>query len=144
MKICLAYREAEELVARKLGAEVTLEFVGADTVKVSKRIEKRVGPRFLSIPVSVKVPLKITVLGVEGSVLRLRHGGGLLFDTVLAGARRILGADNLDRYMKAEGDSGLLVKLDAFGQARAALEYLEIESISFDRTGILVSVRFKD
>lgn len=137
MEVRIKYTEIQEFIKKNFQKEVGLAYVDPSTVSVSTRIQVFAFAR------NVGVDLKVEKL--EGSILHLVYSGKLGIELLISPAISFLKRlvpEKTNLISQGTG-SRVFVNLAEIDQLKAVLDKVELKSISFDETHIIVEASLK-
>lgn len=137
MEVRIEYTEIEGFIKKNFQKEVGLAYVDPSTVSVSTRIQVFAFAR------NVGVDLKVEKL--EGSILHLVYSGKLGIELLISPAISFLKRlvpEKTNLISQGTGNK-LLVNLAEIDQLKAVLDKVELKSISFDETHVIVKADLK-
>lgn len=137
MEVRIEYTEIEGFIKKNFQKEVGLAYVDPSTVSVSTRIQVFAFAR------NVGVDLKVEKL--EGSILHLVYSGKLGIELLISPAISFLKKlvpEKTNLISQGTGNR-VFVNLAEIDQLKAVLDKVELKSISFDETHIIVEAGLK-
>lgn len=137
MEVRIEYTEIQEFIKKNFQKEVRLAYVDPSTVSVSTRIQVFAFAR------NVGVDLKVEKL--EGSILHLVYSGKLGIELLISPAISFLKRlvpEKTNLISQGTGNR-VFVNLAEIDQLKAVLDKVELKSISFDETHIIVEADLK-
>lgn len=137
MEVRIKYTEIQEFILNNFHKEVGLTYVDPSTVSVSTRI------RVFAFVRNVGVDLKVEKL--EGSILHLVYSGKLGIELLISPAISFLKKlvpEKTNLISQGTGNR-VFVNLAEIDQLKAVLDKVELKSISFDETHIIVEADLK-
>lgn len=137
MEVRIKYTEIQEFILNNFHKEVGLTYVDSSTVSVSTRIQVFAFAR------NVGVDLKVEKL--EGSILHLVYSGKLGIELLISPAISFLKKlvpEKTNLISQGTG-SRVFVNLAEIDQLKAVLDKVELKSISFDETHVIVEASLK-
>lgn len=137
MEVRIKYTEIEGFIKQNFQKEVGLTYVDPSTVSVSTKI------KVFAFVKNVGVDLKVEKL--EGSILHLVYSGKLGIEMLISPAISFLKRlvpEKTNLISQGTGNK-LLVNLAEIDQLKAVLDKVELQSISFDETHIIVEASLK-
>ena len=137
MEVRIKYTEIQEFILKNFQKEVGLAYVDPSTVSVSTRIQVFAFAR------NVGVDLKVEKL--EGSILHLVYSGKfgieLLISPAISFLKRLV-PEKTNLISQGTGNR-VFVNLAEIDQLKAVLDKVELQSISFDETHVIVKAVLK-
>lgn len=137
MEVRIKYTEIQEFILNNFHKEVGLTYVDPSTVSVSTRIQVFAFAR------NVGVDLKVEEL--EGSKLPLVYSGKfgieLLISPAISFLKRLV-PEKTNLISQGTGNR-VFVNLAEIDQLKAVLDKVELQSISFDETHVIVEAGLK-
>lgn len=137
MEVRIKYTEIQEFIKKNFQKEVGLAYVDPSTVSVSTRIQVFAFAR------NVGVDLKVEKL--EGSKLPLVYSGKfgieLLISPAISFLKRLV-PEKTNLISQGTGNR-VFVNLAEIDQLKAVLDKVELQSISFDETHVIVEAGLK-
>ena len=137
MEVRIEYAEIEGFIKQNFQKEVGLTYVDPSTVSVSTRI------RVFAFARNVGVDLKVEKL--EGSILHLVYSGKfgieLLISPAISFLKRLV-PEKTNLISQGTGNR-VFVNLAEIDQLKAVLDKVELQSISFDETHVIVEAALK-
>lgn len=137
MEVRIKYTEIQEFIKKNFHKEVGLAYVDPSTVSVSTRIQVFAFAR------NVGVDLKVEKL--EGSILHLVYSGKFGIELLISPAISFLKKlvpEKTNLISQGTGNK-VFVNLDEIDQLKAVLDKVELKSISFDETHVIVEAGLK-
>ena len=137
MEVRIKYTEFQEFIKKNFHKEVGLAYVDPSTVSVSTRI------RVFAFVRNVGVDLKVEKL--EGSILHLVYSGKLGIELLISPAISFLKKlvpEKTNLISQGTGNR-VFVNLAEIDQLKAVLDKVELQSISFDETHVIVEAGLK-
>ena len=137
MEVRIEYTEIEGFIKQNFQKEVGLTYVDPSTVSVSTKI------KVFAFVKNVGVDLKVEKL--EGSILHLVYSGKLGIEMLISPAISFLKKlvpEKTNLISQGTGNK-LFVNLAEIDQLKAVLDKVELKSISFDETHIIVEASLK-
>lgn len=137
MEVRIKYTEIQEFIKNNFQKEVGLTYVDPSTVSVSTRIQVFAFAR------NVGVDLKVEKL--EGSILHLVYSGKLGIELLISPAISFLKKlvpEKTNLISQGTGNR-VFVNLAEIDQLKAVLDKVELKSISFDETHVIVEASLK-
>lgn len=137
MEVRIKYTEIQEFILNNFHKEVGLTYVDPSTVSVSTKI------KVFAFVKNVGVDLKVEKL--EGSILHLVYSGKLGIELLISPAISFLKRlvpEKTNLISQGTG-SRVFVNLAEIDQLKAVLDKVELKSISFDETHIIVEADLK-
>lgn len=137
MEVRIKYTEIEGFIKQNFQKEVGLTYVDPSTVSVSTRIQVFAFAR------NVGVDLKVEKL--EGSILHLVYSGKLGIELLISPAISFLKRlvpEKTNLISQGTGNR-VFVNLAEIDQLKAVLDKVELQSISFDETHVIVEADLK-
>lgn len=137
MEVRIEYTEIKEFIQKNFHKEVGLTYVDPSTVSVSTRIQVFAFAR------NVGVDLKVEKF--EGSILHLVYSGKLGIEMLISPAISFLKKlvpEKTNLISQGTG-SRVFVNLAEIDQLKAVLDKVELKSISFDETHVIVEASLK-
>ena len=137
MEVRIKYTEIQEFILNNFHKEVGLAYVDPSTVSVSTRIQVFAFAR------NVGVDLKVEKL--EGSILHLVYSGKLGIELLISPAISFLKRlvpEKTNLISQGTGNR-VFVNLAEIDQLKAVLDKVELKSISFDETHVIVEAGLK-
>lgn len=137
MEVRIKYTEIQEFIKKNFHKEVGLVYVGPSTVSVSTRIQVFAFAR------NVGVDLKVEKL--EGSILHLVYSGKLGIEMLISPAISFLKKlvpEKTNLISQGTGNR-VFVNLAEIDKLKAVLDKVELQSISFDETHVIVEAGLK-
>lgn len=137
MEVRIKYTEIQEFIKKNFQKEVGLAYVDPSTVSVSTRIQVFAFAR------NVGVDLKVEKL--EGSILHLVYSGKfgieLLISPAISFLKRLV-PEKTNLISQGTGNR-VFVNLAEIDKLKAVLDKVELQSISFDETHVIVEAGLK-
>ena len=137
MEVRIKYTEIQEFIKKNFHKEVGLVYVDPSTVSVSARIQVFAFAR------NVGVDLKVEKL--EGSILHLVYSGKfgieLLISPAISFLKRLV-PEKTNLISQGTGNK-VFVNLAEIDKLKAVLDKVELQSISFDETHVIVEAGLK-
>lgn len=136
MEVRIEYTEIQEFIKKNFQKEVGLTYVDPSTVSVSTKI------KVFAFVKNVGVDVKVEKL--EGSKLPLVYSGKgieLLISPAISFLKRLV-PEKANLISQGTGNK-LFVNLAEIDQLKAVLDKVELKSISFDETHIIVEASLK-
>ena len=137
MEVRIKYTEIQEFIKKNFQKEVGLAYVDPSTVSVSTKI------KVFAFVKNVGVDLKVEEL--EGSKLPLVYsdklGIELLISPAISFLKRLV-PEKTNLISQGTGNK-VFVNLDEIDQLKAVLDKVELQSISFDETHVIVEADLK-
>lgn len=137
MEVRIKYTEIQEFIKKNFHKEVGLAYVDPSTVSVSTRIQVFAFAR------NVGVDLKVEKL--EGSILHLVYSGKfgieLLISPAISFLKRLV-PEKTNLISQGTGNK-VFVNLAEIDKLKAVLDKVELQSISFDETHVIVEADLK-
>lgn len=137
MEVRIKYTEIQEFIKKNFRKEVGLVYVDPSTVSVSTKI------KVFAFVKNVGVDLKVEKL--EGSILHLVYSGKLGIEMLISPAISFLKRlvpEKTNLISQGTGNK-VFVNLDEIDQLKAVLDKVELQSISFDETHVIVEAGLK-
>lgn len=137
MEVRIKYTEIQEFIKKNFHKEVGLAYVDPSTVSVSTRIQVFAFAR------NVGVDLKVEKL--EGSKLPLVYSGKLGIELLISPAISFLKRlvpEKTNLISQGTGNK-VFVNLAEIDKLKAVLDKVELQSISFDETHVIVEASLK-
>ena len=137
MEVRIKYTEIQEFIKKNFHKEVGLAYVDPSTVSVSTRIQVFAFAR------NVGVDLKVEKL--EGSILHLVYSGKFGIELLISPAISFLKKlvpEKTNLISQGTGNK-VFVNLAEIDQLKAVLDKVELQSISFDETHVIVEADLK-
>lgn len=137
MEVRIKYTEIQEFIKKNFHKEVGLAYVDPSTVSVSTRIQVFAFAR------NVGVDLKVEKL--EGSKLPLVYSGKLGIELLISPAISFLKKlvpEKTNLISQGTGNK-VFVNLAEIDKLKAVLDKVELQSISFDETHVIVEAGLK-
>ena len=137
MEVRIKYTELEGFIKKNFQKEVGLAYVDPSTVSVSTKI------KVFAFVKNVGVDLKVEKL--EGSILHLVYSGKfgieLLISPAISFLKRLV-PEKTNLISQGTGNR-VFVNLAEIDQLKAVLDKVELQSISFDETHVIVEAALK-
>ena len=137
MEVRIKYTEIQEFILNNFHKEVVLTYVDPSTVSVSTKI------KVFAFVKNVGIDLKVEEL--EGSKLPLVYsdklGIELLISPAISFLKRLV-PEKTNLISQGTGNK-VFVNLDEIDQLKAVLDKVELQSISFDETHVIVEAGLK-
>ena len=137
MEVRIKYTEIQEFILNNFHKEVGLAYVDPSTVSVSTKI------KVFAFVKNVGIDLKVEEL--EGSKLPLVYsdklGIELLISPAISFLKRLV-PEKTNLISQGTGNK-VFVNLDEIDQLKAVLDKVELQSISFDETHVIVEAGLK-
>ena len=137
MEVRIEYTEIQEFIQKNFQKEVRLAYVDPSTVSVSTKI------KVFAFVKNVGVDLKVEKL--EGSILHLVYSGKfgieLLISPAISFLKRLV-PEKTNLISQGTGNR-VFVNLAEIDQLEKVLDKVELKSISFDETHIIVEADLK-
>ena len=137
MEVRIKYTEIQEFILNNFHKEVVLTYVDPSTVSVSTKI------KVFAFVKNVGVDLKVEKL--EGSKLPLVYSGKLGIELLISPAISFLKRlvpEKTNLISQGTGNK-VFVNLAEIDQLKAVLDKVELQSISFDETHVIVEADLK-
>lgn len=137
MEVRIKYTEIQEFIKKNFQKEVGLAYVDPSTVSVSTKI------KVFAFVKNVGVDLKVEKL--EGSKLPLVYSGKLGIELLISPAISFLKRlvpEKTNLISQGTGNK-VFVNLAEIDQLKAVLDKVELQSISFDETHVIVEAGLK-
>ena len=137
MEVRIKYTEIQEFILNNFHKEVVLTYVDPSTVSVSTKI------KVFAFVKNVGVDLKVEKL--EGSKLPLVYSGKLGIELLISPAISFLKKlvpEKTNLISQGTGNR-VFVNLAEIDQLKAVLDKVELQSISFDETHVIVEAGLK-
>lgn len=137
MEVRIKYTEIQEFIKKNFHKEVGLAYVDPSTVSVSTRIQVFAFAR------NVGVDLKVEKL--EGSILHLVYSGKFGIELLISPAISFLKKlvpEKTNLISQGTGNR-VFVNLAEIDQLKSVLDKVELQSISFDETHVIVEAGLK-
>lgn len=137
MEVRIKYTEIQEFIKKNFRKEVGLVYVDPSTVSVSTKI------KVFAFVKNVGVDLKVEKL--EGSILHLVYSGKLGIEMLISPAISFLKRlvpEKTNLISQGTGNR-VFVNLAEIDQLKAVLDKVELQSISFDETHVIVEAGLK-
>lgn len=137
MEVRIKYTEIQEFIKKNFHKEVGLAYVDPSTVSVSTRIQVFAFAR------NVGVDLKVEKL--EGSILHLVYSGKFGIELLISPAISFLKKlvpEKTNLISQGTGNK-VFVNLAEIDQLKSVLDKVELQSISFDETHVIVETGLK-
>lgn len=137
MEVRIKYTEIQELIKKNFQKEVGLAYVDPSTVSVSTKI------KVFAFVKNVGVDLKVEKL--EGSILHLVYSGKfgieMLISPAISFLKRLV-PEKTNLISQGTGNR-VFVNLAEIDQLKSVLDKVELQSISFDETHVIVEAGLK-
>lgn len=137
MEVRIKYTEIQEFIKKNFQKEVGLAYVDPSTVSVSTKI------KVFAFVKNVGVDLKVEKL--EGSILHLVYSGKfgieMLISPAISFLKRLV-PEKTNLISQGTGNR-VFVNLAEIDQLKAVLDKVELQSISFDETHVIVEAVLK-
>lgn len=137
MEVRIKYTEIEGFIKKNFQKEVGLVYVDPSTVSVSTKI------KVFAFVKNVGVDLKVEKL--EGSILHLVYSGKfgieMLISPAISFLKRLV-PEKTNLISQGTGNR-VFVNLAEIDQLKAVLDKVELQSISFDETHVIVEAGLK-
>ena len=137
MEVRIEYAEIEGFIKKNFQKKVGLAYVDPSTVSVSTKI------KVFAFVKNVGVDLKVEKL--EGSILHLVYSGKLGIELLISPAISFLKKlvpEKTNLISQGTGNR-VFVNLAEIDQLKAVLDKVELQSISFDETHVIVKASLK-
>lgn len=137
MEVRIKYTEIQEFIKKNFQKEVGLAYVDPSTVSVSTKI------KVFAFVKNVGVDLKVEKL--EGSKLPLVYSGKLGIELLISPAISFLKKlvpEKTNLILQGTGNK-VFVNLAEIDKLKAVLDKVELQSISFDETHVIVKASLK-
>lgn len=137
MEVRIEYTEIEGFIKKNFQKEVGLVYVDPSTVSVSTKI------KVFAFVKNVGVDLKVEKL--EGSILHLVYSGKLGIELLISPAISFLKRlvpEKTNLISQGTGNR-VFVNLAEIDQLKSVLDKVELQSISFDETHVIVEAGLK-
>ena len=137
MEVRIKYTEIQEFIKKNFQKEVGLVYVDPSTVSVSTKI------KVFAFVKNVGVDLKVEKL--EGSKLPLVYSGKLGIELLISPAISFLKKlvpEKTNLILQGTGNK-VFVNLAEIDKLKAVLDKVELQSISFDETHVIVEAGLK-
>lgn len=137
MEVRIKYTEIQEFILNNFHKEVGLTYVDPSTVSVSTKI------KVFAFVKNVGVDLKVEKL--EGSILHLVYSGKLGIELLISPAISFLKRlvpEKTNLISQGTGNR-VFVNLAEIDKLKAVLDKVELQSISFDETHVIVEAGLK-
>lgn len=137
MEVRIKYTEIQEFIKKNFQKEVGLAYVDPSTVSVSTKI------KVFAFVKNVGVDLKVEKL--EGSKLPLVYSGKLGIELLISPAISFLKKlvpEKTNLILQGTGNR-VFVNLAEIDKLKAVLDKVELQSISFDETHVIVEAGLK-
>lgn len=137
MEVRIKYTEIEGFIKKNFHKEVGLAYVDSSTVSVSTKI------KVFAFVKNVGVDLKVEKL--EGSILHIVYSGKLGIELLISPAISFLKKlvpEKTNLISQGTGNR-VFVNLAEIDKLKAVLDKVELQSISFDETHIIVEASLK-
>lgn len=137
MEVRIKYTEIEGFIKKNFQKEVGLAYVDPSTVSVSTKI------KVFAFVKNVGVDLKVEKL--EGSILHLVYSGKLGIELLISPAISFLKrlVPEKTNFISQGTGNKVFVNLAEIDQLKAVLDKVELQSISFDETHVIVEADLK-
>lgn len=132
--------EAVELIKQKSGKTVVLKVVNDNTINIDYEINVKVP---LIGNVSKNVNMNVTIEKVEKENVYLHYAVGMPGGDTIVSYLLSLFANDISVVEKCN-NNGLVLHLCEIEKAHKALEYAEMNSISFNTDSVLVDFKMKE
>ena len=137
MEVRIKYTEIQEFILNNFHKEVVLTYVDPSTVSVSTKI------KVFAFVKNVGVDLKVEKF--EGSILHLAYSGKfgieLLISPAISFLKRLV-PEKTNLISQGTGNK-VFVNLAEIDKLKAVLDKVELQSISFDETHVIVEAGLK-
>lgn len=137
MEVRIKYTEIQEFILKNFQKEVGLTYVDPSTVSVSTKV------KVFAFVKNVGVDLKVEKL--EGTMLHLVYGGKLGIEMLISPAISFLKKlvpEKTNLISQGTGNR-VFVNLAEIDQLEEVLDKVELQSISFDETHVIVEASLK-
>lgn len=137
MEVRIKYTEIQEFILNNFHKEVVLTYVDPSTVSVSTKI------KVFAFVKNVGVDLQVEKL--EGSILHLVYSGKLGIELLISPAISFLKRlvpEKTNLISQGTGNR-VFVNLAEIDKLKAVLDKVELQSISFDETHVIVEAGLK-
>lgn len=137
MEVRIKYTEIQEFILNNFHKEVVLTYVDPSTVSVSTKI------KVFAFVKNVGIDLKVEKL--EGSKLPLVYSGKLGIELLISPAISFLKKlvpEKTNLILQGTGNK-VFVNLAEIDKLKAVLDKVELQSISFDETHVIVEAGLK-
>lgn len=137
MEVRIKYTEIQEFIKKNFRKEVVLTYVDPSTVSVSTKI------KVFAFARNVGVDLKVEKL--EGSILHLVYSGKFGIELLISPAISFLKKlvpEKTNLISQGTGNR-VFVNLAEIDKLKAVLDKVELQSISFDETHVIVKAVLK-
>lgn len=137
MEVRIKYTEIQEFILKNFQKEVVLTYVDPSTVSVSTKI------KVFAFVKNVGIDLKVEKL--EGTMLHLVYSGKLGIELLISPAISFLKRlvpEKTNLISQGTGNR-VYVNLAEIDQLKAVLDKVELQSISFDETHVIVEASLK-
>lgn len=137
MEVRIKYTEIQEFILKNFQKEVGLTYVDPSTVSVSTKV------KMFAFVKNVGIDLKVEKL--EGTMLHLVYSGKLGIELLISPAISFLKRlvpEKTNLISQGTGNR-VLVNLAEIDQLEEVLDKVELQSISFDETHIIVEADLK-
>ena len=137
MEVRIKYTEIQEFILKNFHKEVGLTYVDPSTVSVSTKV------KVFSFVKNVGIDLKVEKL--EGTMLHLVYSGKLGIEMLISPAISFLKRlvpEKTNLISQGTGNR-VYVNLAEIDQLKAVLDKVELQSISFDETHVIVEASLK-
>ena len=131
MKIAISFEELTDIVGSKAKTQVGIEYVAADTFKVTKEV------KIPFIKVTKRIGMNITVIGFSGHDLIVKDPSNLVSNLLSL-------ADGLDiKSIATIRDGKIAIHLDNIERVAKAFEHFEPKGVNFSDEGVVLSADIK-
>lgn len=137
MEVRIKYTEIQEFILKNFHKEVGLTYVDPSTVSVSTKV------KVFAFVKNVGIDLKVEKL--EGTMLHLVYSGKLGIEMLISPAISFLKRlvpEKTNLISQGTGNR-VYVNLTEIDQLKAVLDKVELQSISFDETHVIVEASLK-
>lgn len=137
MEVRIKYTEIQEFILKNFQKEVGLTYVDPSTVSVSTKV------KVFAFVKNVGIDLKVEKL--EGTMLHLVYGGKLGIEMLISPAISFLKKlvpEKTNLISQGTGNR-VFVNLAEIDQLEEVLDKVELQSISFDETHVIVEASLK-
>lgn len=137
MEVRIKYTEIQEFILKNFHKEVGLTYVDPSTVSVSTKV------KVFAFVKNVGIDLKVEKL--EGTMLHLVYSGKLGIEMLISPAISFLKRlvpEKTNLISQGTGNR-VYVNLAEIDQLKAVLDKVELQSISFDETHVIVEASLK-
>ena len=137
MEVRIKYTEIQEFILKNFHKEVGLTYVDPSTVSVSTKV------KVFAFVKNVGIDLKVEKL--EGTMLHLVYSGKLGIEMLISPAISFLKRlvpEKTNLISQGTGNR-VYVNLAEIDQLKAVLDKVELQSISFDETHVIVEAGLK-